>query len=304
MTPDHYAVLGLTPTSQDVVIRAAYLALARLYHPDINPSAEAAAHTREINEAYAVLGVPERRAEYDKQRMEAAWVPDRPVKRRSPSALFAAAAISVLALVAFLFVREPLPSRDYPFGITYGAGDEMAGLEPAPPTSALDPKSGLRQTPGEDGAAGEPQLPLPPPMARFASRPAPAPPPAPVANTAAPVARQSAPAPVPKATSIPVATPPVSQPVNYTPRPSFSCRFARTRGEIAVCRNASLASLDRQQAILYSQSWGRADGEKRTKLLRTHQKFVSRRDGCRSDKCTSAVYLARLKEVNSIMMDR
>ena len=207
MTPDHYAVLGLTPTSQDVVIRAAYVALARLYHPDINPSAEAAAHTREINEAYAVLGVPERRAEYDKQRMEAAWVPDRPVKRRSPSALFAAAAISVLALVAFLFVREPLPSRELPFGIPYGAGDEMAGLEPAPQTSALDPQSGLRQAPGQDGAAGEPQLPLPPPMARFASRPAPAPPPAPVANTVASVARRSAPAPAPKATPIPVATP-------------------------------------------------------------------------------------------------
>jgi uncharacterized protein len=92
--------------------------------------------------------------------------------------------------------------------------------------------------------------------------------------------------------------------VNYAPRPSFSCRFARTRGEIAVCRNATLASLDRQHAILYSQSWGRADGEKRSKLLRTHQKFVSRRDGCKSDSCTSKVYLARLKEVNSIMMDR
>jgi curved DNA-binding protein CbpA len=304
VTPDHYAVLGLTPTSQDVVIRAAYVALARLYHPDVNPSAEAAAHTRAINEAYAVLGDPERRAEYDKQRMEAAWVPDRPIKRRSPSALFAAAAISVLALVAFLFVREPLPSRDQPFGIPYGAGDEMAGLEPAPPTSVLDPQSGLRQAPGQNRAANELQLPLPPPMARFASKPAPAPPPAPVADAAPPAARRSAPAPAPKTTPVPVATPVVSQPVNYPPKPSFSCRFARTRGEIAVCRNSTLAGLDRQQAILYSQSWGRADGEKRTKLLRTHQKFVSRRDGCRSDKCTSAVYLARLKEVNSIMMDR
>ena len=85
------------------------------------------------------------------------------------------------------------------------------------------------------------------------------------------------------------------------PRPSFSCRFARTRGEIAVCRNANLAALDRQQALLYSQSWGRADNGRRKKLLRTHQKFVDRRDGCRSDACTSAVYLARLREVSAIM---
>ena len=36
---DHYSVLGVTPASEDVVIRAAYHALMRRYHPDADPTA-------------------------------------------------------------------------------------------------------------------------------------------------------------------------------------------------------------------------------------------------------------------------
>ena len=62
---DHYATLGVTSASEDVVIRAAYHALMRRYHPDADPSAEAAERSRAINEAYAVLRDPEKRARYD-----------------------------------------------------------------------------------------------------------------------------------------------------------------------------------------------------------------------------------------------
>ena len=65
MTPDHYAILGVSPTSEDVVIRAAYLALMRRYHPDRNSSAEAAERAQAITNAYAVLGNWSRRSEYD-----------------------------------------------------------------------------------------------------------------------------------------------------------------------------------------------------------------------------------------------
>ena len=67
---DCYAVLGLSPTAEDVVIRAAYLALMRSYHPDRNGSAEAAARARAITEAYKTIGDPARRAEYDASRWE------------------------------------------------------------------------------------------------------------------------------------------------------------------------------------------------------------------------------------------
>ena len=83
--------------------------------------------------------------------------------------------------------------------------------------------------------------------------------------------------------------------------PSFSCRVAKRRGEIAVCGDANLAALDRQQALLYSQSWGRADTSKRTKLLRAHQRLVSRRDRCASQPCTKRAYLTAMKEVAAIM---
>ncbi|MEO6255645.1 MAG: J domain-containing protein [Sphingomicrobium sp.] len=302
MTPDHYATMGLAPTSQEVVIRAAYVALMRLYHPDRNPSAEAAAHTRAINDAYAVLGDPERRADYDKMRMEAAWVPPQPAKPRSPSALFAAAAITLLALAVFLFVRAPLPSPEEPFG---AANEEVAATEPNALPLTFDPQAVFRSaTRQQQEQQQRPELPLPPPMARVASRPAPAAPIAPaVRPSAAPALAQSRPAP-----AAPVVAPPRPRPAMVLPpsppQPSFSCSFARTSGEIAVCRNPSLAALDRHQAVLYSQSWGRADAATRARLLRTHQKFIARRDRCRSDSCADGVYYARLREISSIMMAR
>lgn len=65
MARDHYEVLGVAPTSEDVVIRAAYRALMRRYHPDKGPAAELSGRALEINAAYAVLGDPDKRARYD-----------------------------------------------------------------------------------------------------------------------------------------------------------------------------------------------------------------------------------------------
>ena len=38
---DYYGVLGVTPTAELAVIKAAYKALAAIYHPDKNSSKEA-----------------------------------------------------------------------------------------------------------------------------------------------------------------------------------------------------------------------------------------------------------------------
>lgn len=305
MTPDHYATLGLSPNAPDVVVRAAYVALIQLYHPDRNPAAGAAARTHAINDAYAVVGNPERRAEYDKQRMAAGRLVAPPSKPKS-SALFAAGAITVLALAALLFLRAPWQSSQPPFGLPW-TGDDLAALEPGPPPATLEPQSPLRRsatTPPASNGSPAAQLPLPPPMARVASRPAPEPPPPAAHTTVNPAPAKPAAAPAARTTAAPPPPRVAAQPAPSPPRPSFSCRFARTRGEIAVCRNGNLANLDRQQAILYSQSWALADAAKRTRLLRSHRKFVARRDRCRSDACASGVYLARLREVSSIMMDR
>ena len=65
---DLYAVLGVAPHADEVVIRAAFKALMLRYHPDRNQSVEAAAKAAAIIEAFAVLGDPARRTEYDDRR--------------------------------------------------------------------------------------------------------------------------------------------------------------------------------------------------------------------------------------------
>jgi len=66
---NYYAILGVTPQAEDVVIRAAYRALAQRYHPDRNDAAGEAAHQKmaELNEAYGVLSSPELRSQYDRE---------------------------------------------------------------------------------------------------------------------------------------------------------------------------------------------------------------------------------------------
>jgi curved DNA-binding protein CbpA len=67
--PDHYSVLGVLPTADDVVIRAAYRALAQRYHPDkwrADPK-EATEKMAEINAAYSILSDAEKRREYDQE---------------------------------------------------------------------------------------------------------------------------------------------------------------------------------------------------------------------------------------------
>jgi hypothetical protein len=63
-----YEVLQISATASPDVIQAAYRALARAYHPDLNPSPNAARMMRQLNAAYNVLSDPERRSRYDAQR--------------------------------------------------------------------------------------------------------------------------------------------------------------------------------------------------------------------------------------------
>ncbi|GCE04421.1 DnaJ domain-containing protein [Dictyobacter aurantiacus] len=68
--PDYYAILEVSSTARLEDIKQSYRRLARLYHPDINRTAEDR-HIKQINEAYAVLSDPTRRVAYDIQRLEA-----------------------------------------------------------------------------------------------------------------------------------------------------------------------------------------------------------------------------------------
>ena len=62
---DYYAALGVDKGASADQIKKAYRKLVRKYHPDVSKHAEADAKTKEINEAYGVLGDAEKRAAYD-----------------------------------------------------------------------------------------------------------------------------------------------------------------------------------------------------------------------------------------------
>lgn len=64
---DHYAVLGVLPDAEDVVVAAAYRALASLYHPDRwkGDAIEATRRMAEINVAYGTLSDAVKRNAYD-----------------------------------------------------------------------------------------------------------------------------------------------------------------------------------------------------------------------------------------------
>lgn len=66
--PDYYATLGLDRSCTGAQIRAAWRALAKQHHPDLNNGSRTAmARTQELNAAYEVLGDPARRRAYDEE---------------------------------------------------------------------------------------------------------------------------------------------------------------------------------------------------------------------------------------------
>src|SRR6185503_14725194 len=63
---DYYQTLGVSKTASEKEIKQAYRKLARKHHPDVNPGDKTAeARFKEINEAYEVLGDPDKRKKYD-----------------------------------------------------------------------------------------------------------------------------------------------------------------------------------------------------------------------------------------------
>src|SRR4030043_42171 len=67
MAKDYHDILGLPKNASEAEIKKPYRKLAMQYHPDRNPGKEKWANEKfkAINEAYGVLGDPQKRGQYD-----------------------------------------------------------------------------------------------------------------------------------------------------------------------------------------------------------------------------------------------
>jgi DnaJ-class molecular chaperone len=65
---DYYAILGIQQGSCSREIKRAYKKSVKKWHPDLHPDDRASrTKMQEINEAYEVLGHPEKRRAYDRR---------------------------------------------------------------------------------------------------------------------------------------------------------------------------------------------------------------------------------------------
>jgi len=85
----HYKVLMLAEIADQEIISTVYRKLAQRYHPDVDPSPEAARRMAAINDAYQVLRDPAKRRSYDE------WLASRRDRRSSDRLVRQASEVAV-----------------------------------------------------------------------------------------------------------------------------------------------------------------------------------------------------------------
>lgn len=131
---------------------------------------------------------------------------------------------------------------------------------------------------------------------------APVPEPAPVQTAERPPAPPTpAPAPKPRPPEQPRAKTEPERPRPALARPSFNCRYARTRTEQMVCADEQLAARDREMASQYYSAIAAADPETRAILRGTRDRFLARRELCGGPGCVARSYEDRVDEIDRIM---
>jgi hypothetical protein len=126
---------------------------------------------------------------------------------------------------------------------------------------------------------------------------------APVVTTENGVAPEQPPTEAP----VPEPIPPAGQQAPPRPSgasPSFDCSNARTKGEVAVCSDAGLATLDRNMTAQYARAVSVATPEQRDLLRDTAHRFYAYRDRCPDNRCIGEAYVGRMREIRDIMEGR
>lgn len=169
----------------------------------------------------------------------------------------------------------------------------LAGADPITVPLATLARASQAST-ATEGNAAAPGLPAD-------SLPAPAPAPAPAAPPPPqPIAPAPRPVPVPRAET----PPPAPTAPRASASPAFNCRYAKTRGEIAVCNDDGLALLDRRMTSIYVEALREASPAQNALLHRTRDRFLGYRDRCPNNACMAGAYRDRMREIDDIMAGR
>jgi len=115
-----------------------------------------------------------------------------------------------------------------------------------------------------------------------------------------PIAPSPQPIPVPRAPT----PPPAPTPDRASADPGFNCRYARTRGEIAVCGDDGLALLDRRMTSIYVDALRNSSPGQNALLHQTRDRFLAFRDRCGNNSCIAGAYRDRIREISDIMAGR
>jgi DnaJ-class molecular chaperone len=146
MSPDLYALFGLSRHCTPDQIRSAYRILAKRYHPDLNSgSQESIERTQELNAAYEILCDPERRRLYDAS-LEAPKSPANPT-RQSTRRTSPPISKEVLLSLAELFHGTTLTVQVNDPG---NGGEESYPLE-VPPSTAPGTRFRIRRNGATSG---------------------------------------------------------------------------------------------------------------------------------------------------------
>ena len=293
MTSDCYAILGVTPAAEDVVIGAAYRALMRHYHPDTNPDPKAQARAQEISAAYAVLRDPAKRAEYDAGRGAGGILWDFEERVEPPPPMRTAGiATALLAVVlvgaVWAWPRPPAPERSDVAAVSKPIREKLPREEPP-----LRPES---VRPPEVIAARESRAPS-------------AAPPEPVEHRAEVQRPAAVPTgPVPVARAEPASAPTELAAVRAPPKvPTALPALIKPEAKAAASKpaaNERVATLDRLSAGFFSQSMVHASGAKKELLLAVRDRSAAQRKACRSESCIADAYVRQMRETGAIMEGR
>ncbi len=298
MTSDHYQTLGIAPASDQAVIRAAYRALMRRYHPDANPDPQAQERAREITAAFAVLGNPARRAAWSASRFTmrarnplvkrgAAFPPWLDEGSRGPPPLrtggiaAVALALALSVAVAMWPAREAPPRR--PPAAPAASAPSATSANSMPPLAPVVEKDPAVEMPvAELVADAAPVMPQQSARMTTTGRLPPPPEPVPARAVEQPPTRRIAP---------PQAAPRSTREV-AAPRPA------------PVTRTARPEQAERLAAGFLKQSLTHADSTKQQLLLSAQVRSRTSRNLCRSDDCVTDVYLRQMRETTAIMEGR